>query len=91
MSDEKTLPKSIEKKLAPLEWSGRVYDDGDEFHSAMCILGSYRANKIEGSWRWEWCFDEYYDEGGPIDAESLEDAKAQVWKHYTGILARAFK
>jgi len=88
----KTFAKLIEKHLLPLTFEKLDYhgDDG-EYYVANCIFGTYCLNYRSGEWLWSWCFEEYYKEGEPCPAASREDAEAEAWRHYTGILAQAFK
>ena len=54
--------------IRPLEWDRII---------AETPFGTYVA-RDDG---WEYCFDEYYDEGGG-DADSFEDAKKKAEDHW---------
>jgi hypothetical protein len=77
MTDERIA--ELSKVIAPLEWTGRRDEDGEQFYTAATRFGHYKVefrNAI--GWRWGYCFDEYYDEEENT-CEGLRDGKRLAW------------
>lgn len=85
--------------IRPLAWTKNFQDWRQEW-SAQVPMGSYKVARIREecdpekpwqSWQWEYCFDEYYDEGNAA-CKNPEDGKNLAWadwlKRITPALAR---
>lgn len=89
------MPKKGSKQLyrvKPLEWivsknpdeAGERFSASTPFGNYYVESGEYRAD-VYGrpmSPAWSYCFDEYYDEGGPTEEESVDAAKAAAEAHW---------
>lgn len=87
-------------KIAPLKWE-RSFQDWMQQYSASTPFGSYTVKRTrEGcedsgpweSWRWGYCFDEYYDEN-ESDCATAAEGKELAGLHWinrlSGALTRA--
>ena len=79
--------------LRPIEWQHWVsqIDVGCETFTGNTVLGNYTIDYDRGTVTWGYCFDEYYDEERGKEAESVADAKRQVWEHYISRVGPALK
>jgi len=70
-------------KIKPLEWPKDIelVEEWDQIR-AQTPFGSYYIKLTNNSYRWGYCFDEYYDEDEFI-CDSIEDGKIECWKHWT--------
>lgn len=75
----------------PLEWE----DGGENTITAYTPFGNYHVEKVNSvTWRWKYCFDEYYDEdqGTVITQEEAKHYCQQDWdKRIKPILERWVK
>lgn len=76
--------------IAPLEWKHSIFADYDDWKQenwqAQTPFGSYGVVQTKDetgatSFRWEYCFDEHYNEG-VAECTSVEDGKAKAWAHW---------
>ena len=74
-------------KIKTFKW---IYSSNnyEKTYTVRTPFGSYSVLKIVDNksripkWRWEYCFDEYYDEGSSEHIYSLKEAKEMCWKHW---------
>lgn len=68
-------------QISPLEWDGKTCGT-EAFYTASTPFGQYAVSQDDdGSCRWSYCFDEYYDDG-TTHCDSLEDAKRLAEEHW---------
>lgn len=74
--------------VTPLEWNTDWGPDadGDVCFTAGTPFGSFNVERLNGSWRWRYCFDEYYDEES-FECEGEADGKQKAQEHWNGRLA----
>lgn len=80
--------------LKPLKWEATR--DGD--FTADTVLGSFSVtqdidwdeDKPLGTWKWGYCFDEYYDESS-TECDGPEDGKQKAEAYYRERIAPAFE
>lgn len=79
-------------RIKPLVWEGRPRDKfGDEYYRASVPFGSFSVQHTpERGWRWEYCFDEYYDEDSN-ECDGLEDGKALAQSHWESRIKQALE
>lgn len=76
--------------IAELEWSGPDHEsNGDFLIRAPTPFGAYTIEQYGDKITWSYRFDEFYDEGGMFECDSLEDGKAKAWRHWNERLTPA--
>lgn len=74
--------------IQPLEWEGDIREPFDSIR-APTPFGSYNVRmQDDRTLRWEYCFDEYYDEDSN-ECETVEEGKAAAWAHWQERIGRA--
>jgi hypothetical protein len=68
-------------KIKPLPWPDVFKEDEDGDIREGVNGYDYIIDRTNGVIKWEYCFDEYYDEGGG-DASSIEEAVEATQKHW---------
>lgn len=80
-------------EIKPLEWKvvEHNYPDENKMYESRTSICKFTIKKwLHGEpddWRYEYCFDEYYDNGGKI-CKSLQDAKDGCEKVWTDKLKK---
>ena len=74
-------------KIKPLEWKDETADikwtDLLEVHESSTPICDFVIQKMKsGNWYYNFCFDEYHDDGGGV-CEDLEDGKTICEKIWT--------
>ncbi len=70
--------------IKPLVWEQSPHGDW----TAHTIFGSFYVRCDYGTWAWEYCIDEYYDEGR-YETESAETGKRAAEEFYLSRLLPA--
>ena len=76
--------------VKPLEWvkSWGPDEDGDESHTASTPFGNYTVERLDGRWKWRYCFDEYHDEDN-FGCDGEAEGKACAQAHWADRLSPA--
>jgi hypothetical protein len=84
--------------IAPLKWEKDFSEERQQFRASV-PMGSYTVSRTRKdwdenlpweSWKWAYCFDEYYDEG-ESDCDSAKDGKELAWKDWLNRIMPALK
>ncbi len=77
--------------IKPFNWIESTDYDGCKTYAVDMQFGDYRVTELSvDSWKYEYCFDEYYDEGyGELSTE--EEAKEWCWQNWLSRLEPALE
>lgn len=84
--------------IAPLKW-GKDFSEDSQRYTSSVPMGRYSVWRHRQdfdpkqpweSWRWDYCFDEYYDEG-EYSCDSAKDGKDAAWKNWLERILPALK
>ena len=78
-------------KIKPLKWTkDKLIEAYDSIH-ASTSFGNYSIILHEdGSYRWYYCFDEYYDEDD-FECDSIKEGKIKAQEHWIERISGALK
>lgn len=76
-------------RIKPLAWI-EGERDGNAWATAGTVFNAVHVEQDGGEYRWRYCVDEYYDEGGE-GCDSIADGKARAETWYLGRILPALE